>query len=481
MFLNFFYNIKNRIPILNKSEWTLVDFPKKKSLFPLILLLIYLFLSSSFVVSFGNLIRVIFYFDYIFIILVPLQIYCDILVFKLFFKYRKSKNPIIAQNLRYVIDTLSLYEDKDVEFTNLSGKSSRKRIVTMYIPIFFKEDEKKIYVSVQRNGDKWNKISNELGGHFESALGLELEKAITNFDYVDYTFLKHKDKRIEISQNTRAAHETVVNVTHSLSYDVSKVSHGLTIGGTGSGKSFYINSKVLSYSQMSDVQNSPPTWSGADIRICDPKASDLSLYRFVTGFEGKVAVESNEIAKLIRETSELVESRYREMFTDASAFGKTFIDFEGIPPVVIFIDEYAALMKTVDKKIKEEITKNIYNIVLKGRACGVFAEIILQRPDTSVLDGAIRDQLQVRVGLSNLSQEGRQMLFGSTEVEYKTITVKGGGYIFIDSVTEQPLYFETPFIEKGFDFLGEIEKINSARIAKQNGYERTNCEGAKPD
>lgn len=481
MMRTFFYSMKERLPFVNKSEWTLVDYPRKKSLFPFIMLLVYLWISSQLILFLGNGIKLIFYFDYIFIILVPVQLYFDIQAFRLFFRYRKSKNPVTAQKLRYVIDKLKLYEDEDVEFTTLSGKPSRKRIVTMYIPIFFKEDEKKIFVSVQKNGDKFNKISNELGGHFESALGLELEKAITNFDYVDYTFLKHKDKRIEISQNTRAAHGTVVNVTHSLSYDVSKVSHGLTVGGTGSGKSFFINSKILSYCQMTDIKNNPPTWYGADIRICDPKASDLALYRFVTGFEGKVAVEPNEIAKLIRETSELVESRYREMFADASAFGKTFIDFEGIPPVVIFIDEYAALIKAVDKKTREEITKYLYNVVLKGRACGVFVEIILQRPDASVLDGAIRDQLGTRVGLSNLSSEGRIMLFGSTEVEYKTITVKGGGYIFIDSITEQPLYFETPFIEKGFDFLGEIEKINSARIAKQNGYERTNCEGAKPD
>lgn len=472
--------MKERLPFLKRSEWRWVDYPRKKSLFPLLLLLLYLFLSSSILLSIGNFISVIFYFPYAFVVLVPVQIYLDILAFKFFFRNRKKNNPFIAQKIRYVIEKLKLYEEEDYEYTHLNGKTSRKKIVTMVIPVFWKEDNQKVYLSVQKNGDKWNKISTELGGHFESSLGLELEKIITNFDYVDYTFLKHKDKRIEISKNIKTAHGTTVNVTQSLSYDISKVSHGLTIGSTGSGKSYYLQSKILAYAQMTDTR-ALPTWSGADIRICDPKASDLSLYRFVTGFKGKVAVEPNEISRLIRETSELVETRYREMYTDISAFGKTFIDFEGIPPVVIFIDEYAALIKTVDKKIKDEITKNIYNIVLKGRACGVFAELILQRPDTSVLDGAIRDQLGVRVGLSNLSQQGRQMIFDSTEVEYKTITVKGGGYIFIDSVTEQPVYFETPFIEKGFDFLGEIEKINSARIAKENGYERTNCEGVKPD
>ncbi|MBF0015503.1 hypothetical protein HAX42_14975 [Enterococcus casseliflavus] len=56
--------------------------------------------------------------------------------------------------------------------------------------------------------------------------------------------------------------------------------------------------------------------------------------------------------------------------------------------------------------------------------------------------------MQVGSGLSNLSKEGRQMLFSSTDIDFKTVTVKGGGYFFINLVTEQPVYIETPFIDK---------------------------------
>lgn len=317
-----------------------------------------------------------------------------------------------------------------------------------------------IIVHAQMRGNLLDKRITALETELQALFSLPLENKQIFPDECVYV-LKEPDKRLVVSNEAVLGEGTTMFISESLSVDIAKVAHGLTVGGTGSGKSFFINAKILAYTQMSGKN-----WEGADIRIADPKASDLSLYRFVTGFEGKVAVEPNEIARMVREASELVESRYREMFTDISAFGKTFIDFAGVRPVVIFIDEYAALVKTLDKKNRDEITKYIYNIVLKGRACGVFAEIILQRPDASVLDGAIRDQLGTRVGLSNMSSDGRIMLFGKCDIDFKTVTVKGGGYVNIESVTENPVYFETPLLLKDFDFLGEIEKINSERLSK---------------
>lgn len=360
----------------------------------------------------------------------------------------------VREKLLYVLRTNNL-------FTTAKNTEGQKVINNSAVLSYLVEEDQ-IVIRAHLRGDSFGDKLKELDLQLSSSLKIDLEqKQQTTPEHFDYQFLKVKDNRLTVDKEVLLGVGTTMRITENLSVDISKVSHGLTIGGTGSGKSFFINAKILAYSQMSGKG-----WKGADIRISDPKASDLSLYRYVTGFEGKVAVEPNEIAKMLREGSELVERRYREMFSDISAFGKTFVDFLGVAPVVIFIDEFAALMKTVDKKTHAEITKHLYNIVLKGRACGVFVEIILQRPDASVLEGSIRDQLGTRVGLSNLSSDGRQMLFGKTEVDFKPIKVKGGGYISIDSITDAPTYFETPLLLQDFDFLGKIENINSKRIRK---------------
>ena len=135
-----------------------------------------------------------------------------------------------------------------------------------------------------------------------------------------------------------------IRITGNISYEIHKVPHSLIVGGTGSGKSFFILGKIVSYLNLSPQ---------AELRIIDPKKADLSLLRFVTGFENNVAIEPNQICRLLRETVELMERRYIDYFNDVSAFGKTYIDFN-LPVVIVIFDEFSAFMHSVDKKVAKE-------------------------------------------------------------------------------------------------------------------------------
>lgn len=83
----------------------------------------------------------------------------------------------------------------------------------------------------------------------------------------------------------------------------------------------------------------------------------------------------------------------------------------------------------------------------------------MQRPSADDLPTNIRSQMNFKVGLGNIDSIGYNMIFNSNDVEYKTITEKGGGYIQIDGVHKNPIYFETPYIDEGFDFIKEIERL----------------------
>ncbi|MFZ4854514.1 FtsK/SpoIIIE domain-containing protein [Enterococcus entomosocium] len=249
---------------------------------------------------------------------------------------KNNFNEIIEENILYMIESLKLYDEEYSEIIR-NGKITREKFVSRVIHIFYKVDNDRVRIRVYRDGDRFTKVSSskDFSGTLEATIGMELEKVLKEISYIDYIFLRYKDKRIEVSSGVKLANGTKMRITENLVFDISKVSHGLTIGSTGSGKSFFVNSKILAYVQMSDIKFN--SWHGADIRVCDPKASDLYLYKFVTGFGSeKVACEPNLIAKMVREVSELVEQRYREMFNDVSAFGKTFVDFKGYPSVVIF-------------------------------------------------------------------------------------------------------------------------------------------------
>lgn len=171
-----------------------------------------------------------------------------------------------------------------------------------------------------------------------------------------------------------------INITENISYKLSKTPHSLIVEGTGSGKTFFILGKMVNYVNLI---------SKTDLYIIDPKKADLSLLRFIKGLENKVATEPNQIAKMLREVSEIMEQRYKTYFNDISAFGKDYTDF-GLPPIVIIFDEFSVFLHSVDKKLSKEVLDYIFTIVMKGRQAGIQVEILMQRPSADDLPTNIR-------------------------------------------------------------------------------------------
>jgi ftsK/spoIIIE len=334
--------------------------------------------------------------------------------------------------------------------TQITETKEKKYIETLEMEwIDNKKDASTCTIRVYNIGGLLSHKVNDLGSKLEAYLGKRLISNEKQLTYTDYTFELIKDERLKVSDLNleKDRNSTAIQLTKKISYDISKVPHGLTVGTTGSGKSMFLNYKLLQYASM-----------GADIYICDPKNADLSLLRYVSGFpEENIAVTSNQICKILRVVNFQMMNRYDKYFSSQESFGKDFTDF-GLKPIVVFIDEVTAFVKVSDKKIAEEAMSYLYNLVMMGRQVGILTEVSLQRPDASILDGAIRDQLGCRVALGNLSEDGYRMVFGSNFKDYKSIEIKGGGHVQIDGKMTLPTYFETPFFDKKFDFLKELEK-----------------------
>lgn len=353
-------------------------------------------------------------------------------------KYLKQKKlfKFIKLNQLYISQITETKEKKYIETLEMEWIDNKKDTSTFTIRVY-------------NIGGLLSHKVNDLGSKLEAYLGKKLISNTKQLTYTDYTFELIKDERLKVSDLNleKGRNSTVIQLTKKISYDISKAPHGLTVGTTGSGKSMFLNYKILQYASI-----------GAEIYICDPKNADLSLLKFVNGFsEENIAVTSNQICKLLRVVNTKMMNRYDKYFSSQESFGKDFTDF-GLKPIVVFIDEVTAFVKVSDKKNAEEAMSYIFNLVMMGRQVGILIEVSLQRPDASILDGAIRDQLGCRVALGNLSEDGYRMVFGSNFKDYKSIEIKGGGYVQIDGGMALPAYFETPFFDKKFDFLKELEK-----------------------
>ncbi|MGM8276720.1 FtsK/SpoIIIE domain-containing protein [Clostridium perfringens] len=374
-------------------------------------------------------------------------IYKTIVHYMRFQKNRQEEsNSLIEKRLVYLIHSLKLYDEEMVGI----GSDKEKRIVRT-IQIMHREDDKRVYVRILKLGNRFNKIAPTLGENIESTLGLELDRTNSTVDYFDYILLKEKDRRIDLRESISNQHNNsdVINISGNISYRLSKTPHSLIVGGTGSGKSFFILGKIVSYLSLTPQ---------AELYIVDPKKADLSLLRFIGGMEEKVVTEPNQIAKMLREVVEIMEDRYKTYFNNISAFGKDYTDF-GLSPVILIFDEFSAFIHSVDKKLSKEVLDYIFTIVMKGRQAGVQVEILMQRPSADDLPTNIRAQMGFKAGLGAMDKIGYNMIFDTNDVDFKTVTEKGGGYIQIDGVHTAPVYFETPYIDKEFDFIQEITKL----------------------
>ncbi|MBZ5216671.1 cell division protein FtsK [Bacillus paralicheniformis] len=443
------------------NEWKEVKFPKKNfksekyflAVFILLLTIIFLIISNaipSLTFNIAIIQRSISFDGFVNLLIVVIWGITIYKIVRVYFKLVKHGKSWIANNLAYMIGTLRLFDEDYFETIVENNKVVREKRIVRVIRIFYRETEKYVYVRIMRDGDRFTSEATKLGENLESSLGLELDSSSQTVDFAEYVFLKHKDERIDLNSTVTNVNDSdEIKITGNISYELHKVPHSLIVGGTGSGKSFFILGKIVSYLKLSPQ---------ADLRIIDPKKADLSLLRFVTGFESKVATEANQICRMLRETVELMERRYTDYFNDVSAFGKTYKDFN-LPVVIVIFDEFSAFMHSVDKKLAKEALDYVFTLVMKGRQAGVMIEILMQRPSADDLPTNIRAQMGFKAGLGAMDSIGYNMIFDTNNIEYKTVTEKGGGYIQIDGQHTAPVYFETPYIDKDFDFIAEIENL----------------------
>lgn len=462
---NLFYFIRNILREKNEL-WIEVKYPRNRKnyfFYFLLLLTVYflLYLTLEFIYFLTSEISsIVFYWLYMLLAAITWG-YLIIKGMEFYQKSNERTNKVIDSRLHYLIHTLGLYDEETFEIVE-DGKTAKVKRIVRVIRIFYREKEKFVYVRVMRDGDRFTEIASSLGENLQSALGLELESVSKNVNYAEYKFLKKKDSRIDLSLSVNKLNiSDVIQITGNISYELSKTPHSLIVGGTGSGKSYFILGKIVSYLNLTPQ---------ADLRIIDPKKADLSLLRFIIGFEDKVATEPSQICKMLREVVELMEQRYSEHFNSVSAFGKTYRDFN-LPIVIVIFDEFSAFIHSVDKKIAKEALDYIFQIVMKGRQAGVMVEILMQRPSADDLPTNIRAQMGFKAGLGAMDSIGYNMIFDTNDIEYKTVVEKGGGYIQIDGVHTAPVYFETPYIEKDFNFIAEIEKLMQVN-RQMDGEER---------
>lgn len=251
--------------------------------------------------------------------------------------------------------------------------------------------------------------------------------------YITYCFELYEQKQvvIESEDDILPAGKDEIAFSSDVIWNWKKTPHLLLTGNTGSGKTQL--AQYIIYCLISQ---------GVRVIYCDPKNDDDMRF-FLRDKPVCYVTKENDIAKVVREVAEEVRLREKDldnMGLEEAEFNEVFILF----------DELISFSKLTNRKTYEETAKRLASIVVTGRSKRIYAGLILQRPDTTFVEGAIRDNLGCKICMGQMNETAYRMTFGSDFSNVRNYCREiGSGLIYRQGVDTKPRELIAPFICEG--------------------------------
>lgn len=328
----------------------------------------------------------------------------------------------------------NLYKSHSIKEQGILGEWKTERMDYYPIVEYRKSvQDNAFYIRIRMDGsphaERFKDMEKPLAGLFKTVC----IDTIVERGYLTYSFELRKQKQIRIKscKDIPQAGKNEIAFSRNMVWNWKKTPHFLLSGNTGQGKT-----QLAQYIIFCLIKK------GIRVIYCDPK-NDYEMRYFAENCGAVYVSEENEIAKVVRETEEEMRKRGKEL----DNLGIQETDFQ---PLYLVFDELIAFSKIAEKKTYEETAKRIASIVVMGRSKRVYAGLILQRPDTSFIEGAIRDNLGCRICMGQMSDTAYKMAFGSDFADVKNLRREiGSGLIYRQGVDTKPREFLAPYLEKG--------------------------------
>lgn len=198
---------------------------------------------------------------------------------------------------------------------------------------------------------------------------------------------------------------------------MTKQTHLLIAGCSGSGKSVLINSLIYHL-----LYKSPAT---LEMLLIDPKRVELSGYKKLPHCVG-YASEHNAIIKLLQSAVDTMESRYKQMERQGLR------TYNGKDLYIIF-DEFGDLMTTS----KKEVEPLIIRLAQLGRAARIHLILATQNPSRQTITAGIKVNIVSSVALRCREPIESRMILGVKGAEL--LPRHGHGYYFTPEHTTPQL------------------------------------------
>ena len=222
--------------------------------------------------------------------------------------------------------------------------------------------------------------------------------------------------------------------------NIHDMPHGLIAGATGSGKSVFINSLLISLLYKATPEQ-------VKLLLIDPKTVELAPYSELPHLLAPVISDPQAATASLKWAVEEMNNRYEKL---AAAGVRDIDSFNAkaeetgeyglhMPYIVIIIDELADLMMTASAEIADYIGQ----ITAKARACGIHLLVATQRPSVDVITGTMKNNIPTRIAFMVSSQVDSRTIIDSAGAEK---LLGRGDMLYLGNGKSQPIRLQGTYI-----------------------------------